>query len=100
MNAWGAKTASLRRGRGLAGWLMTKKEFADFELHLEFGYPRWATAGSLSQPMSGDPAFAGMEIQILDDAGYRMNGPRPRATQLTARSMTGATVKDSGKWPG
>ncbi len=57
---------------GGGGWLMTEKQYGDFELRLEFKVPERGNSGvALHSPLKGDPAFVGMEIQILDDAGHR-----------------------------
>lgn len=54
------------------GWLMTEKEYSDFELRLDFRVPKGANSGvALRSPMKGDPAYTGMEIQILDDPNYK-----------------------------
>ncbi len=58
--------------KGGGGWLMTEKEYADFELRLEFKVPKGGNSGvALRSPMKGDPAYTGMEIQILDDPSYK-----------------------------
>jgi hypothetical protein len=57
---------------GGGGWLMTDKEYGDFELRLEFKVPKGGNSGvALRAPLKGDPAYQGMEIQILDDAGHK-----------------------------
>jgi hypothetical protein len=57
---------------GGGGWLMTEKEYGDFELRLEFKVPKGGNSGvALRSPMKGDPAYTGMEIQILDDPAYK-----------------------------
>ena len=49
-------------------WLMTEKEYGDFELRLEFKLPASGNSGvALRAPLMGNPALQGMEIQILDD---------------------------------
>jgi hypothetical protein len=54
-------------GKG-SGWLSTDKEYGDFELELEFKSPKAGNSGVfLRAPHEGNPAFAGMEIQVLDD---------------------------------
>ncbi len=87
MNVWGADDGILYvDGRG-GGWLMTEKEYGDFELRLEFKVPERGNSGvALRSPMDGDPAYVGMEIQILDDQWHKnvknyKQGIRP--TQLT-----------------
>jgi hypothetical protein len=76
MEVWGAQDGILYvDGKG-GGWLMTEKEYGDFELRLEFKVPKKGNSGvALRAPLMGDPAYQGMEIQILDDANYQ--GLRP-----------------------
>ena len=60
---------------GGGGWLMTEKEYANFELRLEFKVPKGGNSGvALRTPLKKpdeDPAYTGMEIQILDDPSYK-----------------------------
>ncbi len=59
---------------------MTDKEYGDFELRLEYRMPKMGNSGvALRAPLEGDPAYKGMEIQLLDDANWK--GLRP--TQYT-----------------
>lgn len=52
-----------------AGWLATVEQYDDFELSLEFRLAPGAESGIFVRaPLRGDPTYAGMEIQILDDA--------------------------------
>lgn len=57
---------------GGGGYLLTEKEYADFELTCEY---RWEKPGgnsgiALRTPPTGDPAYVGMEIQLIDDEGW------------------------------
>ncbi len=71
-DTWGAEKGILFVNRGGGGWLMTEKEYSDFELRLEFKVPKGGNSGvALRSPMKGDPAYTGMEIQILDDPAYK-----------------------------
>jgi len=55
-------------GTGGGGWLSTDKEYSNYELELEFRVPPGGNSGVfLRAPHSGDPAYTGMEIQVLDD---------------------------------
>src|SRR5262249_26030526 len=66
--SWGADKGVLFVKGGGGGWLMTDKEYGDFELRLEFKVPKGGNSGvALRSPLKGDPAYTGMEIQILDD---------------------------------
>ncbi len=50
------------------GNLYTKKEYSDFELRFEFNLTPGANNGvGIRAPLIGDAAYAGMEIQILDN---------------------------------
>ncbi len=50
------------------GWLRTAEMYSDFVLRMEFRIPPGGNSGvGLRFPEKGNPAFAGMEIQILDD---------------------------------
>jgi hypothetical protein len=82
MAAWGAEDGLIYVQGGGGGWLMTEKEYGDFELRLEFKVPVNGNSGvALRSPMKGDPAYVGMEIQILDDNGPAYKNLRP--TQYT-----------------
>jgi hypothetical protein len=68
-------------GSGARGtWLMSRKEYGDFELHFEFKLGERGNSGlALRAPMSGDPAFNGMELQMVD---VRYN-PEAKESELT-----------------
>ncbi len=54
-------------GQG-SGWLSTDAEYGNFELELEFRVPAGGNSGVfLRAPHKGNPAYEGMEIQVLDD---------------------------------
>jgi hypothetical protein len=73
---WGVESGLLYCKGGGGGWLMTEKEFADFELRFEFRLPKMGNSGvALRAPLQGDPAYQGMEIQLLDDENWK--GLRP-----------------------
>ena len=67
-------------GRAASGesWLATVDQYSDFELSLELRISPGAEGGVyLRTPLRGDPTFAGMEIQILDDATLDWGALRP-----------------------
>jgi Domain of Unknown Function (DUF1080) len=70
---WGAENGLLYVNGSGGAWLMTEKEYGDFELRLEWKVPPKGNSGvGLRTPFDKiDPAYAGMEIQILDDPGYK-----------------------------
>jgi Domain of Unknown Function (DUF1080) len=76
MKVWGAEDGVLFVNGSGGGWLMTEKEYGDFEVRLEYKMPKHGNSGvGLRSPMSGDPAYVGMEIQLLDDENWK--GLRP-----------------------
>jgi hypothetical protein len=65
---------------GKGGWLRSDRRFADFVLRMEYRVSKDAVSGIfLRSAEQGDPAFTGLEISLLDDAG-----------QLTDLHSTGA----------
>jgi hypothetical protein len=80
MEFWGAENGILFVTGGGGGWLMTEKEYSNFEIRLEYKMPKHGNSGvALRSPMRGDPAYVGMEIQLLDDP----NWSNLRPTQFT-----------------
>jgi hypothetical protein len=64
------------------GWLSTTQQYSDFRLELEFRVPPGGNSGVfLRAPHKGDPAYEGMEIQVLDDYAPEYADLRP--TQYT-----------------
>ncbi len=65
---WGVEDGQLYTDGGGGGWLATNRTFADFELELEFNVPPAGNSGVfLRAPRTGNPAYEGLEVQILDD---------------------------------
>ncbi len=84
MTAWDAEDGILFVKGGGGGWLMTEKEYGDFELRLEYKLPQKGNSGvGLRSSLEGDPAYVGMEIQILDNPWYKENFKGLRDVQLT-----------------
>ncbi len=71
-DAWAVEEGAIVCKSGGGGYLLTEKEYGNFELR--FAY-KWSKEGGnsgvgLRTPMKGDPAYAGMEIQLIDDEGW------------------------------
>jgi hypothetical protein len=107
MDAWGAEDGLLFVKGGGGGWLMTEREYGDFVLRLEFKLPKGGNSGvALRAPREGNPAYAGMEIQLLDDPWYKdrenyKSGIRP--VQLTGAiydvvAPSKDATKPAGEW--
>jgi hypothetical protein len=66
---WGVENGILFTTGTGGGWLSTERTFDNFELRLDFRLPPGGNSGVfLRSPRQGDPAYTGMEIQVLDDA--------------------------------
>jgi hypothetical protein len=72
LKVWGAEKGILYVNGSGGGWLMTDKEYCDFELRLEFKLPKAGNSGvAIRCALKGNPHLeAGMEIQLLDDPWY------------------------------
>lgn len=69
---WGAENGVIFCQGGGGGWLMTAEEYGDYELHLEYKMPKMGNSGvGLRSPLRGDPAYVGMEIQLIDDVNWK-----------------------------
>ncbi len=78
MDAWGAENGLLFTTGVGGGWLLTEKEYDNFELRLEYKVPKGGNSGvGLRAPRQGDVAYSGMEIQILDDPAPEYKNIRP-----------------------
>jgi hypothetical protein len=71
-DVWAAEEGAIVCKGGGGGWLLTEKEYGDFEFRCEY---RWGKDGgnsgvALRTPDKGDPAYVGMEIQLIDDEGW------------------------------
>jgi hypothetical protein len=71
MDLWAVDNGAIVVEKGGGGWLLTEKEYGDFDLRLEFKMSKQANSGvALRTPKEGDPAYVGMEIQLIDDEGW------------------------------
>ena len=102
MERWGAENGLMFVQGGGGGWLMTEKEFSDFEVRLEYKMPPAGNSGvAIRSPLAGDPAYSGMEIQLLDDNAKQYE--KLQAWQYTG-SIYGVVppskrvVKPAGEW--
>lgn len=88
-------------GQG-AGWLSTIKEYGDFELELEFWLPPAGNSGVfLRAPREGNPAYNGLEIQVLDDQSDKYEDLRPEQFTGSVYDVVAASqhvTKPAGEW--
>jgi len=99
LESWKAEDGLLSTAGG-GGWLMTEKEYGDFELRLEFKLPKMGNSGvALRAPLMGDPAYTGMEIQVLDDANYKNLKPTQYTGSIYDVVAAGKSAnKPAGEW--
>jgi 3-keto-disaccharide hydrolase len=100
--AWGAENGVLYTSGSGGAWLLTEKEYGDFELILEFKVPENGNSGvALRTPAKGDPAYVGMEIQVLDDDGSAYKTLKPTQYTGSIYDVVGAkrgSVRPAGEW--
>src|SRR5437588_7614047 len=64
---WKVEKGVLHGGEPRGSWLLSEKEYGDFELEFEFKLGETGNSGcALRAPLYGDPAFDGMELQMAD----------------------------------
>ena len=64
---WRIEKGVLHGGEPRGSWLLSEKEYGDFELEFEFKLGETGNSGcALRVPMFGDPAFDGVELQMAE----------------------------------
>lgn len=77
---WKVEKGVLTSGDPRGNWLLSEKEYGDFELEFEFKLGETGNSGcALRAPLHGDPAFDGIELQMAD---FRYN-PQAKDSELT-----------------
>ncbi|MSR28459.1 MAG: DUF1080 domain-containing protein [Phycisphaerales bacterium] len=84
------------------GNLLTQEVYGDFELRLEFQLSPGANNGiGIRTPCDGDPAYVGMELQVLDDSAEQYRSVKPwqchGSIYGVIPSKRGA-LKPAGEW--
>lgn len=84
------------------GWLSTARQFSDFTLDLEFRVPEGGNSGVfLRAPHQGDPAYTGMEVQVLDDYAARYATLKPwqyTGSIYAVQAPSQRVSKRAGEW--
>jgi hypothetical protein len=82
---WRVEQGVLIGGEPRGSWLMSEREYGDFELAYEFKLGERGNSGcALRSPLAGDPAFDALEFQMAD---LRYN------PQATTNELTGALYR-------
>lgn len=85
--AWKVIDGVLHGSTPRGSWLISPREYGDFELQLEFKLgPQGNSGVGLRFPSAGDPAFDGLELQIVDPRYYG-------ADQVGPGELTGSLYK-------
>lgn len=84
------------------GNLYTGQEYSNFVFRFEFKLEPNANNGiGIRAPLQGDAAYAGMEIQVLDDGGSQYQKLRPEQYHGSIYDVVGArrgALKPVGEW--
>ena len=93
---------AIRFKPGAGGNLLTADEFGDFILRFEFRLTPGANNGlGIRAPATGDAAFEGMELQILDDGHEKYAGIKPWQGHGSIYGVVAAErggLKPVGEW--
>lgn len=69
---------AVRCKAGKGGVLFTKETYTDYQVQLEFLLPQGGNNGLANRyPGTGDPAYSGFEIQVLDDSAAQYASLKP-----------------------
>jgi hypothetical protein len=80
------------------GWLRSDKQYENFVLRLEFRISKGGNSGIfIRSALEGNPAFTGMEVQILDDHG-RQPTPHTTGAIYDAVAPKKNMSKPAGEW--
>ncbi len=75
---WRIEDGALRCREGRGGVLFTARSFADCVVRFEFRLPPGGNNGlAVRYPGDGDPAYAGLEVQVLDDTAAKHAALQP-----------------------
>jgi len=100
---WTVKNGMLScTGQKGSQWIATKKEYANFDLSLEYKIPKNGNSGVfIRAPKEGAPWVAGMEIQVLDDHGDKWKNLKPAqftGSIYAVQAPEKRATKKSGEW--
>jgi hypothetical protein len=88
---WKVEKGVLHGSEPRGTWLISEKEYANFVLEFEWKLGERGNSGTaLRCPMFGDPAFDGMELQMVDPRYY------PADMKVTPAELTASLYKAVG----
>lgn len=87
---------------GGGGWLSTTERYDNFKLELEYRLPEGGNSGVfLRAPREGNPAYEGLEIQLLDDEAEPYAGLEPwqyTGSIYDVKAPSKKASKKAGEW--
>lgn len=84
---WRVENGILHGSTPRGTWLVSEREYENFILEFEFKLPEQGNSGcGLRFPMGGDPAFDGLELQMVDPRYYGQ-------TQVPPSELTGSLYR-------
>src|SRR5438876_850180 len=87
-SVWRVESGLLRGSEPRGTWLLSEKEYGDFVLEFEWKLGERGNSGTaLRAPLYGDPAFDGIELQMVDPRYY------PTNMNVTPAELTGSLYK-------
>ena len=101
-DSWDAADGILFTTGGRGGWISTTSQYDDFILELEYRLPEGANTGVfLRAPREGNPAFQGMEIQLLDDFADKYSDLQPwqyTGSIYAVKAPSKQVTRPAGEW--
>jgi hypothetical protein len=101
-DGYGVKEGVIYCAKGGGGNLFAEPEYSDFILRLEFKLEEGSNNGiGIRAPLEGDAAYAGMEIQVLDDSAPRYAKLRPAQYHGSIYDVIPAkrgALRNTGEW--
>jgi hypothetical protein len=81
---WKVEGGVLHGSEPRGTWLVSEREYGDFELRFEWKIGERGNSGcGLRFPPKGDPAFDGLELQMVDPRYYGDDAPQIPPSELT-----------------
>lgn len=101
-DSYDIRDGMIENRRGAGGNLFTEKTYGDFELRFEFRLSPGANSGiGIRSPLEGDPAYVGIELQVLDNTAEKYAQLQPYQYHGSAYGIASATrgaLKAVGEW--
>jgi len=102
VKGYSAEDGAIRCMPGKGGNLYTARQFGDFIFRFEFMLQPGTNNGiAIRAPLTGDAAYAGMEIQVLDDTSPKFADIQPWQAHGSIYNLVAAKkghLKPAGQW--